>query len=268
VSTPFEDGLARLLRIGQHLGVNVDHHLVALARGAGTEPVMKGRFREQGQRIRLLLGDRGRFRGDVPETCRGLGALPGPLIEALAGRGQGLHEQRSHLRLEPPAEDHHAVLVVIHVQGSARVPPLRLPSLGTPVHAPPPAHDPLDVGRRARAPHRQEPSFGLRRGHAGQATDLGVGQLPAAQGLGGKWQCTQSAGHSDPLPGRAQVEPHAPGEPGGAGTETRVPSPAGVELTNQIEQARGGRVEVGGQLGDLVTEPVQLCDGMPRSKDR
>jgi len=36
-----EQGLARLIRIGQHLGVDVDHHLVALARGAGIE-VVKG----------------------------------------------------------------------------------------------------------------------------------------------------------------------------------------------------------------------------------
>ncbi len=36
-----EHGLPRLIRIGQHLGVDVDHHLVALARGAGIE-VVKG----------------------------------------------------------------------------------------------------------------------------------------------------------------------------------------------------------------------------------
>jgi hypothetical protein len=29
VSTPLEDGLAWALRIGQHLGVDVDHYLVA-----------------------------------------------------------------------------------------------------------------------------------------------------------------------------------------------------------------------------------------------
>ncbi|MEK7444133.1 MAG: hypothetical protein AABZ70_04690 [candidate division NC10 bacterium] len=56
-----EDRLARLIRIGQRLGVDVDHHLIALARGAGIEPVMEGRLREQGQRIGLLLGQRGRF---------------------------------------------------------------------------------------------------------------------------------------------------------------------------------------------------------------
>ena len=65
----FEDGLARLLWIGQHRGVDVDHHLVALAGGAGIEPVMQRRLRQQGQGIGLLLGPRGRFRGNVSEPC-------------------------------------------------------------------------------------------------------------------------------------------------------------------------------------------------------
>jgi hypothetical protein len=54
-----EDGLARLIRIGERRGVDVDHHLIALARGAGIELVMERCLREKGQRIRLLLG-RGR----------------------------------------------------------------------------------------------------------------------------------------------------------------------------------------------------------------
>src|SRR5260370_30017598 len=66
VSTPFEDGLPRLLRIGQDLGVHVDHHLVALPRGAGIQPLMEGRPREWGHGVGLLVGDRGRFRGAVP----------------------------------------------------------------------------------------------------------------------------------------------------------------------------------------------------------
>jgi hypothetical protein len=48
----FEDRLPRLLPIGQHRGVDVDHHLVALPRRAGIEAVVQGRLREQGQRIR------------------------------------------------------------------------------------------------------------------------------------------------------------------------------------------------------------------------
>jgi len=50
-----EHGLPGLIRIGQHLGIDVHHHLVALARGTGIE-VVQGRLREQGQGIGLLLG--------------------------------------------------------------------------------------------------------------------------------------------------------------------------------------------------------------------
>jgi hypothetical protein len=71
-----EDRLARLVRIGQDLGVDVDDHLVALARGAGIESVMQGRFREQGQGIGPLLRHRGRFRGNVPGACGGPGPRP------------------------------------------------------------------------------------------------------------------------------------------------------------------------------------------------
>jgi hypothetical protein len=133
-----------------------------------------------------------------------------------------------------------------------------LPGLGPPVHTPPAADDPLDMRGRARAAHRQEPGFGLRRGHAGDGADLGVRHLPLGQGLGQKRQRLESAGDPDPFTGRAQVEPHPPGEPGGAGAEARVPAPAGVELQDHGEQARGGGVEVRGQLCDLVAELVQL----------
>jgi hypothetical protein len=65
VGTALEGGLPRLLRIGQRRGVHMDHHLVALPRGAGIEAVMKRRLGEQGQGIGLLLGHGGRFRGNV-----------------------------------------------------------------------------------------------------------------------------------------------------------------------------------------------------------
>jgi len=115
------DRLTRLIRLGERLGVDVDHHLIALTRGAGIEPVMKGRLREQRQRIGLLLGHRRRFRGNVS-----MPAHPhphaGPLVQCLARGGEGLHEQRANFRLEPPPEDHHAVLVLVHVERPARMP--------------------------------------------------------------------------------------------------------------------------------------------------
>ena len=50
-----EDGLPGLVRVGQRGLVDVHHDLVPLARGARIEPVVQGRLREQGQRVRLLL---------------------------------------------------------------------------------------------------------------------------------------------------------------------------------------------------------------------
>ncbi|HEV8150895.1 MAG TPA: hypothetical protein VGP61_11975, partial [Gemmatimonadales bacterium] len=64
-----EHGLAGLLRIGERRGIDMDHHLVALARSAGIEPMVEGRLREQGQRVGLLLGHRRALRGGI---CRGI----------------------------------------------------------------------------------------------------------------------------------------------------------------------------------------------------
>ncbi len=182
-----EHGLARLIRIGQHLGIDVDHHLIALARGAGIE-VVKGRLREQGQGIGLLLGQRGRFRGNASRVCCSLISHPSPLVQGLAGRGQGLSQERADLRLKPPSDGDHALLVGTDVQGPAGVPARGLPSLGPPVNRPPAAHDALDVGGRTRAPHRQQASFRCRRGDAREGADLGVRELPAGKGLVKEWQ--------------------------------------------------------------------------------
>ena len=74
--------------------------------------------------------------------------------------------------------DDHAVFVRIHVQRAARVAPGGLPRFRYLVHPAPAADDALDVLGGAGAPHGQQPLFGLRRGHAGQLSDLGVRQLP------------------------------------------------------------------------------------------
>jgi hypothetical protein len=60
-----EDGLPGLIGVGQHRRVDVDHHLVPLARPAGIQTVMQGGLREQRQRVRLLLGPGGRVGGRV-----------------------------------------------------------------------------------------------------------------------------------------------------------------------------------------------------------
>jgi hypothetical protein len=82
-------GLARGIAVRQHLGIDVDDDLVALARGAGVEHVMQGDLGEQRERVGLLLLHRGRV---------GLGCLvTPPLVQHLACRREGLHEQHAGL---------------------------------------------------------------------------------------------------------------------------------------------------------------------------
>ena len=86
VRAVLEDGLARLIRVRQHRRIDVDHHLVALSRRPGIEPVMEGGFREQGQRIRLLLGHAPPFGGTTLHAVFGA-ACAAPGSEICATRG-------------------------------------------------------------------------------------------------------------------------------------------------------------------------------------
>ena len=63
----------------------------------------------------------GRSRGNVSGPTRPV-RHAGPLVQGLARGRERLHEQRAHFRLEPPPEDHHAVLVLMDVKGPARMP--------------------------------------------------------------------------------------------------------------------------------------------------
>ncbi len=70
-------------------------------------------------------------------------------------------------------------------------------------------------------------------------------------------QRAEGTRHSYFLSRRTEVEPDAPAEPVGAGAEPGVPATAGVEVANEVEQARGRDIEVRRQLGDLVTQTIQ-----------
>src|SRR5437660_508177 len=56
-----EDGLAGLIGVREYGGVDVDDHLIALARGTGIDPVMERGLGEQPERVGLLPLHRGRF---------------------------------------------------------------------------------------------------------------------------------------------------------------------------------------------------------------
>jgi hypothetical protein len=71
------------------------------------------------------------------------------------------------------------------------------------------------------------------------------------------------------LAGGAGLEADAPGEPLGAGLEPRVPAAPRVELPDQLQKPRGGRLEMRGKLGDLVAEPFEGGDvGVSRDEVR
>jgi len=150
------------------------------------------------------------------------------------------------------------------VQGPARVLARGLAGFGLPVHLAPAPHDALHVDGRARAPHREQPGLGLRGCDAGQGADLGVGELSARQGLGQGRQRPEGAGHPDVLAGGARGESDSPREPGGTGAEARVPATTSVELPDEGKQAGGRRLEVVGELSDLVTETIQLRGALRR----
>ncbi len=243
-----EDRLTGLIGVFEDLGVDVDHYLIALARGAGVDAVVESSLREQGQRVCLLLNHRRRVALRLPSASL--------LMEGLAGGGQRLHEQRADFRCEPPAEKVGAVRVRIHVQRPTRVLQGGLAGLCLPVHSPPAADDPLDVVSRAGAAHRQQPLLGFGRGHARQGPDLGVGELAAGEGLGQQGQRAQGARHPHVLAGRAGGKPHPPAQPSGARAEAVVPAVAGVELADEVEEAGGRGLDVRRQLSDLVAQLI------------
>ena len=92
-----QHGLAGLRWVRQHRGVNVDHHLVPLARDAGIEPLVQGRLGEQGERVRVLLSP-GRGRLDWVSSRPGRAVLAPPLVKRLAGRVERPQQERADFR--------------------------------------------------------------------------------------------------------------------------------------------------------------------------
>jgi len=65
VCAVLQDGLAGRIGIRENRGVDVDHDLVAVRRSTRIDPVVQRCLGQRRQRVSLLLGHRGRFRGNV-----------------------------------------------------------------------------------------------------------------------------------------------------------------------------------------------------------
>ena len=253
----FDDGLAGLIGVLQDRGVDMDHHLVVLGRRARIDAVVKRGLGQQLQRVGLLLRHRRRLRGDVGGlTIHAPSVLP--LVQSLTGRRQGLHEECPGLGRQATPDGHGAVFAWIHVEGPAGVLPGGLVSLHLAIHAAPAAHDALDVLGGAGPPDGEQALFGCRCRHPREGADLGVGEFAARERLGQAGQRRQGARHAHLLSGGAEVETDTPGEPLGARAKAVVPAGARVELADEIQQAGGGGIEVGGEVGDLVPQAVQV----------
>ena len=250
--TPFHDGLAGRVGIGQHVSIDVNDHLIALARGTRIEPVMKCRLGDQHQGVGLLLLEGARFRKRVVGLeQRRLGP------QAITGRGQGLDQHRAGFRRQPASDDDAAVHILIHVKCAMLVASVGLLPLLLPIDAAPAADDPFDVLGRARAPDREEPLLRRRRGDSGERPDLGLRELAVGQRLLQPGEPFESSRDTDALARGTDIETHAVGEPRCTRAEAVVPALADIELTDEIEQARGGGVEVNGEHRDLIAQLLE-----------
>ena len=229
---------------GKSVRLHVHRYLEAVGGVARIEPAGQRTLGHQPQRVGPPLRDRG--------------------LVAVRGRRHLLHcclhgaqQHGAHLRRQPPAQHHHAVLVHLHVQGPARQEHLLGIRLRVAVHPPPGPHQPLHLCGGGAQGHGQQPRFGGGGGHPGQGAHFRVGQLAAGHGGGDVVEIGQRSGDAQLLAGGAEVEAGAPVEPVGAGAPTFPAVPA-IELVQVAQQVVGGGVDARGQLGDLVAEQFQL----------
>jgi hypothetical protein len=125
----------------QRLGVDVDHHLVAVAARARIEPAGERALGDQPERVGAALLGGGVLAGRVARpACGSRTASP--------RRVERPQQRRPGLRRQPPAHHHHPVLVGVGGERPAGLPPLLVLHLLDPVHPPPAPHQPLDVRRR------------------------------------------------------------------------------------------------------------------------
>ena len=68
----------------------------------------------------------------------------------------------------------------------------------------------------------------------------------------------ERTGHTYLLTCGARGDTRAPTQPMGAVLEACLPASFLVELTDQYQEPVGGRIDVGGEFGDLIAQPHDL----------
>ena len=122
------------------VGVDVQHHLIAVARRAAIDVGRQGGLREQCERVSPTLSWRQVLGHRVAGRC------VGGIAEQAVRRGlEGSLYHRAHFRGEPPANHDHAV--VVHPRGELTIQVLRLCVFGGhhAIHAAPRANEAFHV---------------------------------------------------------------------------------------------------------------------------
>ena len=235
----------RLARGSQGLRCHVHGHLVTIAGAARIERAGQRAFGHQTQRIRTPLRDGGRR-----VLLRGRRHL-------LQRRLQGAQHHRAHLGGQPRAQHQHAGVVHPRAQRAACQPHLLGIRLRRAVGLPPRAHQPLHLRGGGAAGDGDQARLGGRGGHAREGAHRGVGKPSAGHGGTDVVEVRERCGDAQLFAGGAEIEAGAPVEPVGAGAEA-LPAVVAIELAQVAQQLVGGDLDTRGQLGNLVTEAIQV----------
>ena len=203
---------------------------------------------------------RGRLHGVF---SRGLGLLghiqlPAAHVHGFTGGGQSLEDDGTGLRRQTRLQDQGAVVVVVEFHGALLVQGVGPLAFGNTLDLAVVAHQAFHVGGGSAVGNVQEVVLVLRCRDPGHRAHLGVAHLAAAEGCADSGQGLQAAGDPHLVTGGAQADAALPIEPMGAGKNPPLaPALAAVELRDEAQQTVVGRVDVGGELGDLAFQGIQ-----------
>jgi hypothetical protein len=127
----------------QRVLVDVDHHLIAIARRPAIQVTRQGALGQEPERIRTALSGCDLRYDIVARIARALAKQP------IARRFERPLHDGAELRRDPAANDQHPVFIDPRLEVPLLLAPRSLPRFVQPIGAPPGAHQPLDVRRGA-----------------------------------------------------------------------------------------------------------------------